>query len=150
MLLNWRCFRSVFFFLPEKPCASNTGLKFDMQIQHVLDMFALCSWLLKYYRKKWWEQSSRKVNSFVWIVYGTRWVGEQLGLPVSLMVPTLMVPTVGLPWVFPCQAVPSELSTPPLDSVQEISVINGSQWCGSAKKLLLTSMFICCPTSKII
>lgn len=96
-------------------CASNIGFKFDMQIQHVLDMFALYSYLLKYYREKWWEQSSRTVNSFVWIVCRAMWLGEQLGFLVSLM-----VPTVGFVWVFPCQAVPSELSPPPLDSVQGI------------------------------
>lgn len=122
VLLNWRWFRSLFFFLPDELCASNIGLKFDMQIQHVLDMFALYSYLLKYYRKIWWEQSSRTVSSFVWIVCGTRCLGEQLGLLISLM-----VPAVGFVWVFSCQAVPSELSPPPLDSVQEIRIINGSQ-----------------------
>lgn len=122
VLLNWRWFRSLFFFLPDKLCASNIGLKFDMQIQHVLDMFALYSFLLKYYREIWWEQSSRTVSSFVWIVCGTRGLGEQLGLLISLMVPTM-----GFVWVFSCQAVPSEPSPPPLDGVQEIRIINGSQ-----------------------
>lgn len=145
VLHNWRWFRSLFFFLRDKLCASNIGLKFDMQIQHALDTFALYSYLLKYYREKWWEQSSRMVNSFVWIVCGTRWLGEQLGLLISLM-----VPTVGFVWVFPWQAVPSELSPPPLDSVQGIRIINGSQWCDSAKKLLFANMLVCCPTSKTI
>lgn len=107
MLLDWRWFRSLLFFLPDKLCASNIGLKFHMQIQHVLDMFALYSYLLKYYREKWWEQSSRTVTSFVWIVCGAGWLGEQLGLLGSLV-----VPTVAFVWVFPCQAVPSEPSPP--------------------------------------
>lgn len=107
MLLDWRWFRSLLFFLPDKLCASNIGLKFHTQIQHVLDMFALYSYLLKYYREKWWEQSGRTVTSFVWIVCGAGWLGEQLGLLGSLV-----VPTVGFVWVFPCQAVPSEPSPP--------------------------------------